>query len=122
MKKTGVVYVRCHPWTSRHATHLYKQGINKAYMHMFLSFDEIGKLIKEKPMFTRNEKNPMEAYRWWFRNFKIVKERTIKEPVSDFFKHPDFKTLLANEQNILEIDDFLKLMEIQFVDYVLIPK
>ena len=122
MKKTGVVYVRCHPWTSRHATHLYKQGINKAYMHMFLSFDEIGKLIKDKPMFTRNEKNPLEAYRWWFRNFKIVKERTIKEPVSDFFKHPDFKTLLANEQNILEIDDFLKLMEIQFVDYVLIPK
>jgi 2-polyprenyl-3-methyl-5-hydroxy-6-metoxy-1,4-benzoquinol methylase len=119
IKKTGTVYVRCHPWTSRHATHLFKQGINKAYMHMFLSWDEIEELIGQKPMFTRTEKDPIEAYTWWFRNFKIVKQRIIKEPVSDFFKHPDFKNLLANEQNILNIDDFLVKMEIQFVDFKL---
>ena len=122
LKKTGVVYVRCHPWTSRHATHLFKQGLNKAYMHMFLSWDEIYELTKQKPMFTRVEKDPVQAYRWWFKNFKIVKERMTKEPVSDFFKHPDFKTLLTNEQNLLNVDDFLKLMEIQFVDYVLTLK
>jgi len=122
LKKTGVVYVRCHPWTARHATHLYKQGLNKAYMHMFLSWDELHELTKQKPMFTRVEKDPIQAYRWWFRNFKIVKERMIKEPVSDFFKHPDFKNLLTNEQNLLNVDDFLKIMEIQFVDYVLTPK
>ena len=119
LKKTGVVYVRCHPWTSRHATHLFKQGLNKAYMHMFLSWDEIYELTKQKPMFTRVEKDPIQAYRWWFKNFKIVKERMTKEPVSDFFKHPDFKTLLTNEQNLLNVDEFLKLMEIQFVDFIL---
>jgi len=122
MKKSGIVYVRCHPWTSRHASHLVKHGINKAYMHMFLSWKETENLIGEKPMFTRNEKNPVESYRWWFKNFKIVKERMIKEPVNDFFKHPDFKTLLTNEQNILDIDDFLLKMQIQFVDYILQPK
>lgn len=119
LKKSGVVYVRCHPWVSRHATHIYKQGLNKAYMHMFLSWDEIYELNKQKPMFTRIEKDPIKAYRWWFKDFKIVKERMIKEPVSDFFKHPDFKTLLANEQNLSNVDDFLKLMQIQFVDFKL---
>lgn len=119
IKDNGVVYVRCHPWTARTATHLYKQGINKAYMHMFLTWDEIKSLTGTTPVFTRKEKNPIEAYRWWFKDFKIVKERVIREDVSDFFKHPDFKNLLANEQNILEINDFLKLMEIQFVDYEL---
>jgi 2-polyprenyl-3-methyl-5-hydroxy-6-metoxy-1,4-benzoquinol methylase len=122
VKKTGTIYVRCHPWTSRHATHLFKQGLNKAYMHLFLSWDEIHDITKQKPMFTRHEKNPIEAYRWWFKNFKIVKERKMAETVSDFFKHPDFKTLLANEQNLLDVDEFLKLMEIQFVDFKLCPK
>lgn len=120
----GVVYVRCHPWTSRHATHLFKQGINKAYLHLFLKYHEIESLISGKPMFTREEKRPFEAYHWWFKDFDIKKERPVKEPVSEFFHVPSFKELLANEQGIhqSQIDDFLKLMEIQFIDYVLVPK
>lgn len=124
MKKDGSIYVRCHPWTSKHATHMYKQGINKAYLHMFLQYDEIMELIGQQPMFTRMEKNAMEAYRWWFHEFDIKKERIVPEPVSDFFHVPAFKELLANEQQIpmAEIDDFLKRMEIQFIDYVLTQK
>jgi SAM-dependent methyltransferase len=120
----GVVYVRCHPWTSRHATHLFKQGINKAYVHLFLKHQEIEVLINDKPMFTREEKKPLEAYHWWFKEFDIKKERPVKEPVSDFFHVPAFKELLANEQSIpmVEIDSFLKLMETQFIDYCLTPK
>ena len=122
VNENGVVYVRCHPWTSLHATHLYKQGINKAYMHLFLTWDEIKSLINEDPMFTRPEQNPLEAYRWWFRNFKIVKERVDRKPVDDFFKVDSFKKLLAAEQNLSDIDHFLKMMEIRFVDYILTPK
>lgn len=122
IKKTGVIYVRCHPWTSRHATHLYKDGFNKAYLHMFLSWDEIKSLTGKPPMFTRVEKNPLQAYRWWFSNFKIVKERPIYEDVSDFFKNQSFKDLLAAEQSVENVDEFLKTMRIQFVDYTLTPK
>lgn len=120
MKKDGVVCVRCHPWTSRHATHLYKQGINKAYLHMFLSWDEISELISGKPHFTRQEKSPIEAYHWWFKDFEIKKERIIApEDVSPFFHVPAFKELLAAEQQIplSEIDNFLDIMKIQFVDF-----
>jgi 2-polyprenyl-3-methyl-5-hydroxy-6-metoxy-1,4-benzoquinol methylase len=124
LKPNGVVYVRCHPWTAKHATHLYKQGINRAYFHMFLKYHEIKEIIGQEPMFTREEKNCLEAYRWWFNEFDIKKERMVKEPVSEFFYVPAFKELLANEQQIPmgHIDGFLKLMEIQFVDYVLVPK
>lgn len=124
LKKDGVVYVRCHPWLSKHATHLYKQGINKAYFHLFLNFEEIQKLINQNPTFTRNEKDPIGAYRWWFKDFEVNKERFIKEPVSEFFYVQSFKELLANEQQIPldQIDAFLKLMEIQFIDYKLLWK
>lgn len=122
LKKTGAVYVRCHPWTSKHASHIYKQGVNKAYLHLFLKYHEIKELVNGEPMFTREEKGPLEAYRYWFSNFEIKKERAIREPVSDFFHVPAFKDLLRGEQQIEDIDGFLKLMEIQFVDYVLVPK
>lgn len=121
LKPDGHVYVRCHPWTSLHANHLYKKGINKAFIHLFLNWDELKELINEDPMFTRPEKAPIEAYHWWFNDFKVDKERMITGPVSDFFHVPSFKELLANEQGIPmdQIDGFLKLMEIQFVDYAL---
>lgn len=121
---TGVVYVRCHPWTSKHASHLFKHGLNKAYLHLFLNWSELKEIIKEDPLFTRPEKNAIEAYHWWFKDFEIKRERFIDEPVSQFFHVPAFKELLASEQQIplSEIDKFLKLMEIQFVNYCLVPK
>lgn len=124
LKHGGTVYVKCHPWTSKHATHAFKQGLNKAYIHLFLNWDEIKAATGQEPKFTRPEKNAVEAYHWWFKAFDIKRERFIREPVSDFFQVPAFKELLANEQQIplAGIDDFLKLMEIQFVNYVLTPK
>jgi SAM-dependent methyltransferase len=118
----GTVYVRCHPWTAKHATHLYKQGINKAYFHLFLTWDEIRDLINQYPVFTRHEKEPLEAYHWWFRDFEIVKERSVIEPVHEFFHVPAFKQLLIAEQGLEDVERFLKLMEVQFVDFKLVKK
>ena len=120
LNKDGVVYVRCHPWSSKHASHLYKKGLNKAYIHLFLTWDELAKLGYE-PMFTRTEKRPLEAYRWWFNSFKIERERPIREAVSEFFYVPAFMDLVASEQQLTQDmrDSFFKNMDIQFVDYVL---
>jgi len=120
----GSVYVRCHPWTSKHATHAYKQGLNKAFIHLFLNWDEIDFFLGEdqKPMFTRKEINPVEAYRWWFHEFNIAKERFVKgEPLSDFFLVESFKKLVIDEQKIPSdrVEGFFKDMEIDFVDFVL---
>ena len=75
----SVVFVRCHPWTSRHATHLYKQGINKAYIHLFLTDEEISDVIKRTPALIEwansiltyaNEKAISEGKHW--PGFKLV--------------------------------------------------
>lgn len=121
LTKTGVVYVRCHPWTARHVTHLYKQGLNKAFIHLFLDWDEIREIIRQDPMFTRIEKAPLDAYRWWFKDFRIIKERLVKEPVHEFFQVDSFKELLAKEQQV-DAEQLLQNMEIQFVDFVLALK
>jgi SAM-dependent methyltransferase len=124
LKPDGVVFIRCHPWPSKHAMHLWKQGLNQAHLHLFLSWDELRGVIGDSPMFTRVEKDPIEAYHWWFNEFNIAKERLTQEDVSEFFFVPAFKELLANEQQIPveQIDDFLARMRISFVDYVLEQK
>jgi len=119
----GVVYVRCHPWTSKHATHAYKQGLNKAFIHLFLTWEEIDELLgDQEPMFTRKEISPTDAYHWWFHEFNIVKERFVKgEPVSNFFLVESFKDLVIQQQQLPQerIASFFKDMEIDFIDYIL---
>lgn len=120
LKKDGVIYIRCHPWSSKSATHLYKMGINKAYLHLFLKWDEFD-YLNVKPMPTRMEKDPITAYHWWFRDFKILSERVCTEPVSQFFFEPSFKQLISDEQQLTghDLDKFFDSMKIQFVDYKL---
>ncbi len=118
----SIVYVRCHPWTSRHATHVYKQGLNKAYVHLFMTEGEINDQIKGEVMFTRPEKFPLEAYHWWFHDFKIIKEHSIKdEPLSQFFLVPSFKELIVNEQQLKpnEVETFFASLSVQFIDFQL---
>ncbi len=123
LKKHGTVYVRCHPWTSKHATHLPKIGLNKAFIHLFMKWEELEALgYKQIP--TRTETNPIAAYRYWFKNFKILDERMHREPVSDFFFVPSFKQLIIDEQH-LEGDrkeHFFNDMSLTYIDYKLINK
>jgi len=123
-RKGGSIYVRCHPWLAKHGQHTPKIGLNKAHIHLFLNWEEMKELTGQDPMFTRTEKNPIEAYRWWFNEFDIRKEIVSIQPVSDFFYVESFKELLASEQEIPieEIDDFLKKMEMEHVDYILTPR
>jgi SAM-dependent methyltransferase len=120
----GLVHVRCHPWTSKHASHLPKQGLNKAYIHLFLSWEELHDLGYDA-MFTRNETNPFEAYRWWFKDFKVEIERKFPpDPLSDFFKVESFKQLIIEQQKLEpgRVEGFFQDMDIPFVDYVLMHK
>jgi SAM-dependent methyltransferase len=121
LKPGGTVYVRCHPWISRHGAHLYKQGLNKAFVHLFLTEEE---LVDRgyAPLFVRHETNPLVAYKWFFNNFVIERENVIRpNPLEAFFQDQMVKDLLWSEQKIdaKRKNGFIKDMEIDFCDYVL---
>lgn len=119
----GIVYVRCHPWTAKHGAHLHKTGLNKSYIHLFLTEKELA-LRNYKPIFVRHETNPLEAYKWWFKDFNIDMERVIKDELNPFFKNPVYQNLIFEQQNVAEQDKkkFIENMKIIFVDYVLTIK
>jgi len=43
LKNNGTIYLRCHPWSSRHGGHAYRK-INKAFVHLVFSKEELKNL------------------------------------------------------------------------------
>jgi 2-polyprenyl-3-methyl-5-hydroxy-6-metoxy-1,4-benzoquinol methylase len=122
------VYVRCHPWSSRHGTHLYRQ-LNKAYVHMVFTDEEIKKMgyTQEK---ARKFKHPVTDYNnlWTAAGFKVINgPHHSKEGVEAFFKdQPLVKERIQEHYKdsnweILRSGDVFpsEPMESQFIDYTL---
>ena len=49
MEENSRLFVRFHPYTSRNGTHLGNQ-INKAYIHLIFSDDELAKRMQARPI------------------------------------------------------------------------
>lgn len=85
----GRVYVKTHPWCSRHGGHIYTQK-NKAFIHLI--FDEIELMrmsgISSEP--TLKITKPLETYGKWFTEagFKIISEIPEINEVEKFFLTP----------------------------------
>lgn len=112
------VYVRNHPWSSRHGGHLYTQT-NKAYLHLVLDDIELTRLGGWTCEPNVKVTKPMETYRYWFQEsgFAINSETAIKTNVEPFFLRPSHlkDRLLANWG---DINEMTANMEIEFVEYV----
>ena len=121
----GKIFVRCHPWCSRHGTHLYHQ-LNKAYLHLIFNSEELKKLgLKEQNVM--KVIHPLAVYGEIFREAGLnVKTKEITTaPVEQFFMNVEViaKRIKANWSSSYEGDlangtrfpD--KQLEVQFVDY-----
>lgn len=125
--KLGKIYMRCHPWTSRHGTHIYKT-LNKAYLHLVFSKEELYAMgLKE--MATQPVLEPLTLYRRLFKEagFTILKEDTVTQPVELFFsQNPDIlrrikeKWKKSTNKELVNGRFPREILEIQFVDYTLI--
>lgn len=114
LKEGGDVKIRCHPYTSRHANHVYTT-FNKAFSHFFLTPEQLQD-HNPLPLYEITGVNPLDEYRRWFNSigFVIVKEDVISTPVD--------KKCLKNvpRQKLKEIinhEDYVNILSLDFVDY-----
>lgn len=128
LANNGKIYMRCHPWTSRHATHLYKE-LNRAYLHLVFSEDE---LYGMGLMGTKTNKwiDPLPTYKKIIAEagLFIATEDYITHPVEIFFTHePHVLRRIKEKWSESENSDLANglafprsAMELQFVDFVLV--
>jgi 2-polyprenyl-3-methyl-5-hydroxy-6-metoxy-1,4-benzoquinol methylase len=128
-KKTeGEVHVRCHPWTSRHGTHLYRK-LNKAYLQLIFTPQELLGMGLKGDKTTRLI-DPIKTYKEWFKQagLEIVVESTIKQDVETFFTTRPTIVRRIKENWWGSADPDLasgkkfphEAMQIQFADFVLV--
>lgn len=119
MNSNSKLYVRFHPYCSRHATHLY-QGLNKAFIHLFLTDEEVKQQYPDlKPTICQKVTRPLATYEKYIQEsgFKVLNRREVTENVEDFFATPERSKIICKN---LEFDSFPKFqLGLCFVDYVL---
>lgn len=117
---TGKIYIRCHPFTSRHATHLY-HDMNKAFLHLIFTEAELKQLI---PRSIHAEPNfgsvfPKASYEQMIKEAGLVTvhSRDMREAPEEFFKIPLIKNRIIKNTGHKQFPDFQ--MSLSFIDYVL---
>jgi 2-polyprenyl-3-methyl-5-hydroxy-6-metoxy-1,4-benzoquinol methylase len=116
----GQIYMRCHPFTSKHATHLYHY-INKAFVHLVFSENEIKQLIKDDKYVEENigVTAPMKTYESFIQSAGLtqVHRREITSKVDPFFKIPRIAERVMQTTKFKQFPEFQ--MGLDFIDYVL---
>lgn len=119
----GKVYVRTHPFVSRHGTHLY-HDLNRAFVHLVFTPDELRQLIPQSRYAepSANVTTPLMTYERLFTGagLQIAKQNQVTEKVEPFFKIPKIAERIMRNTGMSSFPDFQ--MGIQFVDYILHKK
>lgn len=126
LSENGKLYLRTHPWTSRHANHFY-HTLNKAYIHLVFTPEELKFINPEWNATSQFEFNigitkPVITYKNLVENAKFTIEhvREMKEEVEQFFTTP---VIAKRIQTMTKMNSFPEFqMSLQFIDYVLTHK
>lgn len=117
---SGKIYLRCHPWVSRHGTHLY-HSLNKAYAHIIFTEEELSGIIPQ-PKFVEPSRQiirPIATYDQYIKlaNLVTLNRREITEKPEPFFRLPTLEKRICQRTKMPNFPEYQ--MGVQFVDYVL---
>lgn len=120
LTENGKVYLRTHPFTSRHGTHLYHH-LNKAFIHLIFTPEELNELVPEQRY---KEPSigviyPLKTYHDIFvhAGLQVETRRDITEKVEPFFRIPKIADRIMKHIKVGFFPEFQ--MSLQFIDYVL---
>jgi 2-polyprenyl-3-methyl-5-hydroxy-6-metoxy-1,4-benzoquinol methylase len=118
----GSVYLRCHPWTSRHGSHLYEAGVNKAFLHLTMTPAEMVDAGLPRLPNVRIAR-PLATYQAVFKaaGFEIREKRVQPEPIETFFGGELLKRIIdVTWGGKASKEEALKIMTNSFIDYDLV--
>lgn len=130
LKPGGRFFVRCHPFTSRHATHLYHK-LNKAYVHLVFTDEELESMGLGMGHKVVKVIHPMITYNDYFAKagFRLANQPQVqKEPVEPFFINTPMIAERIKSHWVTSHDEALRTgrqfpfvqLEQQFADYILL--
>lgn len=119
-KPETLIYIRCHPWCSRHGGHLYEK-LNKAFIHVIMTEEELNYLGLNHD-FINKILYPLDTYKNWFSDFSIIEKNVSKQEVDSFFFENE---LIFKRFNFIYNNKFINHkhhLENNFIDFKLCIK
>lgn len=117
----GKMFIRTHPWTSRHGGHLYEIGLNKAFLHLALTPDELARLGHTPPPMLRLAR-PQASYESLFKDagLKVLEKKVHGEAVDEFFSGALLDRMIKiTWKGTVDRAEALKIIGNSFIDYKL---
>jgi hypothetical protein len=122
LTEQGKIHIRCHPWTSRHGGHIYRQQ-NMAFLHMILSDQEYEKsCMLTNVQVTHRIYRPLEYYNRCIEKsgLKITSVTTEHQDIEPFVIDKLLAKIIESWPNPKPNTDELKeLLKINFIDYII---
>jgi len=122
LNEDGKIFVRVHPFMSRHGGHLYNK-MNKSYVHLIFTEEELDGLGLKLDKSIVQERYVIKSFREHVAksNFKILEEDLQRQDVDRFFS-----SNILVKKRIMDFWGGNKFPELQlsldFVDFVLVKK
>jgi SAM-dependent methyltransferase len=119
LKDEGEIFLRAHPFTSRHALHNY-HDLNKGFIQLVFTPEELDTLLKNSKHIEQNSGRvvtPLAAYKKFFdeANLEIISARPVKDVIDPFFKLPTIESRIKKTVGMEQFPEFQ--MGMQFIDY-----
>jgi 2-polyprenyl-3-methyl-5-hydroxy-6-metoxy-1,4-benzoquinol methylase len=116
LRQNGHIYLRCHPWSSKHGTHVYKQ-LNRSFVHIMLNERE-SNILGLRHLPTWKLINPRETYVEIIQksNLNIEYEHIVEEGVDDCFLREPFLSKFKIHWGERSIRENIR---IHYIDYIL---
>lgn len=128
--KNGELMIRMHPWCSRHGGHLF-QAINKAFIHMIGTDDELNELGVENPSIYKVI-HPVHCYAQWLRvtKMELIYSKVHKKEVEPVFQSEPIRSRILRHYRNSPVDKTVRdgknfpsySLEETFCDYTLVKK
>lgn len=120
----GKIFIRCHPWTSKHGGHAY-EIVNKAYVHLVYTADELLKLgVNLEPNLKVNR--PIATYEKWFKsaNYTILSNNITSEKVPEVIITRYLDRIIETTwgDQAISKEQAVKIMSNTFIDYFLLKQ
>ena len=116
---SGKLYIRMHPWTSRHGGHLYNE-CNKAFLHIALLENELEEFLGKKTEVKVNKHFfPLRKYRDTIAKaeFKIITENVVSQELESIIRDSQILEKIRRDYRFIDKPTFQ--LGLNFVDYIL---
>lgn len=120
LNENGKIFVRCHPWYSRHGGHLKS---NVAFKHLLVNDTEYQDDLVSEHFVTHRIFNPVQYYVNLFRRIKLkkvdlyVRDSPLEDHITDSLLEAMRYKWLVNTR--LTDDEILSVLKIEYVDCLL---